>query len=242
MLAFRAPKYPTKLEVQSDSSILERSLPESWLRNSALSGAAALAISTISTGAGCATAPRRVTPPAHAIVAPIFEHGSGFASAGCVSVAPPGFLSEEEALKVIADEASKRGITLLRNYRPASGVSLSRCDASRIPNDAPAAQNQPFVPELVDPERTLAVSYFSEEQACWAGGEFNDSTASMRIDAARASSLVSTADAEPMYFATFYEPHEYRSTDASTNLKRNRALLREQVIDFLNWLQAQGAL
>jgi len=38
-------------------------------------------------------------------VAPIFIHGDGRGSFGCVSVAPPAFLSEEEAFDVIHEEA-----------------------------------------------------------------------------------------------------------------------------------------
>ena len=46
------------------------------------------------------------------VVAPIFEHGSGHGYTGCIAVAPPSFLSEEEAMQVIKYELAKHGVKL----------------------------------------------------------------------------------------------------------------------------------
>ena len=43
---------------------------------------------------------------------PIFAHGTGRSSYGCMSVAPPVFLSEEEAMQVIAEECAAQGIDI----------------------------------------------------------------------------------------------------------------------------------
>ncbi|MBN2380129.1 hypothetical protein JXM67_10060 [candidate division WOR-3 bacterium] len=43
-------------------------------------------------------------------VAPLFIHGDGQGSAGCIVVAPPVFLSEEEASVVIEEEFKKQGV------------------------------------------------------------------------------------------------------------------------------------
>ena len=67
-------------------------------------GAAALAAAEIS---GCGTA-----EAASPRVAPIFAHGEGRGSTGCIVVSPPVFLSEEEALQVVKEELAKVGITL----------------------------------------------------------------------------------------------------------------------------------
>lgn len=80
-----APEYPTRRE------FLETG------------GAAAL----LATTGGCGDVERL-----HPLVAPIFEHGEGRGSIGCVVVSPPVFLSEEEALQVIKEELTEVGIRL----------------------------------------------------------------------------------------------------------------------------------
>jgi len=80
-----APAYPTRRE------FLE-------------TGAAA---ALLAAGGGCGGA-----AGSHPLVAPIFEHGEGRGSMGCVVVSPPVFLSEEEALQVIKEELAKVGIQL----------------------------------------------------------------------------------------------------------------------------------
>jgi hypothetical protein len=45
-------------------------------------------------------------------IAPVFVHGEGRGAIGCVVVAPPVFLSEEEARQVVVEEFKKIGIEL----------------------------------------------------------------------------------------------------------------------------------
>ncbi|MCZ7584672.1 MAG: hypothetical protein M5R36_15785 [Deltaproteobacteria bacterium] len=67
-----------------------------------------LAFSIGSLNAGQATGKDKA---GSAIVAPVFEHGEGRGSIGCVMVNGPVFLSEEEALAVIKTALEKRGLT-----------------------------------------------------------------------------------------------------------------------------------
>jgi hypothetical protein len=49
---------------------------------------------------------------APAVAAPIFEHGEGHGSVGCVVITPPVFLSEEEALKIIRESLAGYGLDI----------------------------------------------------------------------------------------------------------------------------------
>jgi hypothetical protein len=47
------------------------------------------------------------------IVAPLFEHGSGHVSFGCIAVTPATYLSEERALEILREEFAAVDLTLL---------------------------------------------------------------------------------------------------------------------------------
>jgi hypothetical protein len=61
---------------------------------------------------------------AHTVVAPVFEFGDGRGTTGCMVVAPPAFLSEEEAMLVIKEELAQHGIHLGPGG-PLPGVSVA---------------------------------------------------------------------------------------------------------------------
>ena len=44
---------------------------------------------------------------ASVLVAPIFEHGKGRGATGCIVIAPPVFLSEEDARQAIEEELKR---------------------------------------------------------------------------------------------------------------------------------------
>ena len=80
---YHTPAYPPKLDVLAMPGLLAKHQPPAWVRNAEIAGAAGLFLTA--NAAGCA----KPTPPplaanAPAIVAPIFEHGEGRASEGCV--------------------------------------------------------------------------------------------------------------------------------------------------------------
>jgi hypothetical protein len=100
------PRYPTWDRVREDPSLLLRELPARWQRHSVVVAALTAAALGTSTAA-------RQTSPAKRPIAVVFEHGQGQGSYGCVSVAPPAFLSEEEARQVVASELSRAGLTLV---------------------------------------------------------------------------------------------------------------------------------
>lgn len=69
--------------------------------------------------------------------APLFEHGEGIGSYGCVVVTPPVFLSEEEARGVIIEEAKKYGIKFDKDDEEIE-TTVEIKESSEIKNDEEA--------------------------------------------------------------------------------------------------------
>ncbi len=126
---YKTPKYPLKYMVLNNPNIL-KNIPKRWKGNAKIG--IALSSLLLLTLTACSQSGKKLPDEvvssnkpvdlsnrkiaANVIpgqkVSPIFEHGEGSGSFGCVSVSPPVFLSEEEALGIIVEEASKYGLTL----------------------------------------------------------------------------------------------------------------------------------
>lgn len=120
---YRTPIYPEKYKVLENPAIL-KALPERWKGNAKVGIALSSALMLLLTGCvqKAGETDQSTTPESSQTagnrnreiiqLAPVFEHGEGRGSFGCVSVAPPAFLSEAEAFEVISEEAKKEGIVL----------------------------------------------------------------------------------------------------------------------------------
>ncbi len=125
---YGGPGYPTRLEVLAHPELLARHLPPVWGRRAEMAGTVALLLAVN----GCVNQQTNgptesqatsqgveeqddVTPfeTEAGFVAPIFRHGLGRGSIGCVVVAPPIFLSEEDALQVISEELRQAGVKIV---------------------------------------------------------------------------------------------------------------------------------
>jgi hypothetical protein len=125
------PKYPTRLEIASRPALLHRHQPPAWRKWPELTGAAGLFLLADTARLSAADSspkggPNPTQTNAVAIVAPIFVHGEGRGATGCIVMAPPVFLSEEEALQVIREEMATRGVQLGTNQTTLAGVIVER--------------------------------------------------------------------------------------------------------------------
>lgn len=113
---YNKPGYPIRPEVDAQPDLL-RLLPRRWQGNAAVVAAltACLAMTCSSRSAAKQAPPR---------VAPIFVHGDGQGTFGCGATNPPVFLSEDEARKVIIDEAKRAGISFAPDSKTVEGVQL----------------------------------------------------------------------------------------------------------------------
>lgn len=139
---YKTPSYPTREEYLSQKNNLSKNLPDRWLNNKVVAGALAF----LFLGNNSDTNTASVKPNLNAIIldteksetltikkvksdekvpsiAPLFIHGGGRGSSGCVIINPPSFLTEEEARQIIETELKKEGIIFdQKNYRVDNAV------------------------------------------------------------------------------------------------------------------------
>lgn len=259
---WRRPGYPTKLEVLAHPELLESHLPPAWSRRADIAAAVALLLAAN----GC-TKDRPVGSPESgarrqpAIAAPVFEHGEGRGVTGCVVVAAPVFLSEEEALQVVTEQLRYAGIEVAGTNVEMTSVRVEQ--AMRRGVNARRAQGagtiKPLEVDGLIGDGTMAFEFVSESDYFNFGGLRSPSTVqSYNLKTVAESLARRVADrGENVYFGTFYDP--VQAIDLSTEMRRDnpekwwrektttakeesKRLLRAQVADFVNWLKAQGAI
>lgn len=249
----RSPGYPTRLEINADPTLLRERLPSAWAGHPELATAAALALTF--TLAGCHTPSSVVAADSKAcpaggpaIIAPLFEHGDGFAATGCIIVNPPAYFTEDEAWLIIDAELAKHGINLTEKEYAIPGVEIplyrsedlaARKDGDPLP---PPVSVAPLNADRADPQHRIALEFVSaenppEKAAFHFADEFGGTIGSISFSggAEAMRSEVGNSATEKVFFAALYDPL------ASSNAK-SRRLLRQQVRDFIQWLEAQGAI
>ncbi|WP_195984031.1 hypothetical protein [Clostridium sp. D33t1_170424_F3] len=232
--AYGKPEYPVKEEVLHSPDLL-KALPKRWHAKPVI--CILLAFTAASGLCACSEIQRPNT------AAPIFAHGDGRGAYGCVSVAAPVFLSEEEAAQVIREEALLQGVDF-------SGTKS-------IYGEFPATSLYSFLEEESDPgtwKGTLELDGYDE--ALGIGFEYvskQDVIDWLKDDKALASvesyDIKGTAErlADAVdNIAVFYDPTAAEDFDGSlsrTELKKQiKEQLREQVRDFLSWLAGEGLI
>jgi len=205
----KSPSYPTRREV--------------------LAGAASFALASFG-GGSCVWGE---TKKGAAVVAPVFEHGTGRGATGCVVISPPVFLSEEEAMQIIREELAKHDVHLEKG-KVLQGVRLFprivRSDEKH--NRYIAEQNyendpewrefikknpkkeDPFRPrplELdgIDSQRNIAIEFVSQREYFNMGGtqSIGSVTEYDFADVAKyVTSKVEKESKDQIYFGVFYDP------------------------------------
>jgi len=256
------PRYPTRRAVLANPELLERHLPPGWrvtrelAASTSLFLAAGLAACRGGDGKDQAAAGNRAV----SLVAPIFEHGEGRGAWGCVVVAPPIFLSEEEALQVIREELSAHGVTFTESNVRAEGVTFPaheiQYDVDENGNvteevtESPGAR-QPYDIDARDPVHGISVEFVSRDDYHALGGPESSSTVQC-YDLKEAALDLKRAMEESgrggRCFGAFYDPLEscYDGEDDGSDRQGSKEeslrLLRAQVKDFVDWLEAQGVI
>lgn len=229
---YRSPVYPTRLQVLADPTILQRHVPPAWRSRAPMAGAlAAFLAVNAQVQASDSKLPKSKEA---AVVAPIFKHGEGRGATGCIVVAPPTFLSEEEALQVIVEELSKAGLAVTRrNVELPSVVMPNRMSQMRftiwgIPvpyrrvQDAAKqagikGQWKPFVQEfpgkplnvdIFDDQRRVAVEFLSRKDYRDVGGIWSFSSVQSYNFAETATNIAKqvTRQGKDFYFGVLYDP------------------------------------
>lgn len=261
------PEYPTH-DYLLDHPELLRWVPERWRGNRLILGMLSIAVPLIM--ARQATAgERKDAKPATVRVAPLFIHGDGRGSFGCVVVNPPVFLSEDEARQVVQDEAMKAGIEFVADELTLKDVMvpvtdqfgfLKEREAQKHDKDRKAAQRsrtqkRDIVLDGHDRKHNIAYEVVSQEDFQeWEkkdhGSWCSVSSYDFKTTAEKLTNGLVNAKGETTV-AVFYEPgasapETAQETEWEVQDKAVRELgekeLREQVRGFLQWLKAQGVI
>ncbi|MBN1775342.1 MAG: hypothetical protein JW817_02625 [Clostridiales bacterium] len=251
---YKTPKYPTKEAVRANPLILN-ALPQRWRAMPALCVAVSL---TLSTGLfGCSKDIREDEDDDDdlRVSVPFFAHGEGRGSYGCVMVAPAVYLSEEEALQIIKEEAEAKGVV----FDDTRTIRGARFPATNIfpGDDEYETWNGSLELDGYDSDLKIGFEYVSEndvmdwvkETDVWCSVSDYD----MKGTAERLSKVVKNT-------AVFYDPgtdfealnvdweadsetiDRYFEQYESEQKERMLEDLRAQVRDFLDWLAAEDII
>lgn len=180
---------------------------------------------------------------------PIFAHGTGRGSYGCESVAPPVFLSEEEAMQVIEEECAAQGIDL-SGQKTISGTFPA---TSTLPEAiSGGASDQTYTGDLrldgYSEDLGIGVEFVSTDDILdWKADTGMAATVEEYDLKGTAQRLSDCTD----NVAVFYDPmaadyNDFTGSNEESYVESSKEQsledLREQVRDFLQWLKAQGVI
>ncbi|MBN1973396.1 MAG: hypothetical protein JW787_07135 [Sedimentisphaerales bacterium] len=280
---YRIPAYPRKEEVRAKPSLLRKSVYKRWqkLYDLGISGMLVTGLSlsgcdkkpaTNTTTQGIEAAPNQnsnssktntVSPTKlAALVAPIFEHGEGRGSTGCIAVAPPAFLSEDEALVIIKEELKKNGIECNKKNIISNEVAI-KPHGSGLLGAIGIGKNKakPLEIDLQDSDKDINIEFVSRSDYFKFGGEKSNSTA-QGFDMKKVVTQVRKkiqSDVKNGIYGVFYDPiirYDIRSiktkdpnsfVEQRENMRKEafesgKEALRQQVNDFAKWLKEQGVI
>jgi hypothetical protein len=267
------PAYPTRRVLDEHPELL-RQLPARWRDNplviAVISGACFLlpacgAGTTQTTAEPAAAAAPLATAPAPgkpavklapvivSKIAPVFEHGDGTGAFGCIVVNPPVFLSEEEARRIIVEEAKKQGIVFTADGKVLDGVDLPLTDEFGFAFNPKQGSQQTQKGSLTfdGQDTALNVGYEFVSETDFSAWERKDQGGWASVSSfdfiGTAKTLRSGLDkAQPTgAYAVFYEPAA-SAPDGSYDMLRAKRLGQEQLLqqvkDFIDWLKAEGII
>ena len=170
---YAPPKYPTLADASRTPMLLKK-LPSRWEKNAKVIAAVGLlgAISLTSCGI---LEPKNNTgtgynPGSDKLlnVAPLFIHGEGTGSMGCVMISPPVFMSEEEALAIIKSETESAGL----DFSAASIPEYAATNNKGKETSQYSWENSKYQLgdgniglDLYDEKKSVAVTFISMEEA-----------------------------------------------------------------------------
>lgn len=282
MHGYGRPSYPRRDEV--DDATLGRYMPRRWRRSGRVAGAMALLF--FQPPAGMATAradsavpparggpaatpapgpgddskrrnPDGSTPPRAVRVVDVFEHGEGRGAFGCVAVAPPAFLSEQDARQVILEEFARAGVRFRLDARQHPTLRERKVTLTahknaegRFVSERKLVMGKPITLDGWDPEHQIGFEYVSEADYFALGGAESMSSVQEYDFKGVARQLAAEAkDDASMRLGVFYDPMApvqwEEDPDGGYREPRNvrgQAELRAQVRDFVAWLRQAGVL
>lgn len=146
-----------------------------------------------------------------ATVAPVFVHGTGRAALGCVVVAPPAFLTEEEARTIIREELQKIGINCTEHDVKLDAIQIAKGESIRLRDmdgKTLPPEKAPLMADLVDPNKHITIEFVAFEDYHELGGKLAASTVqdfNFPVVASRLAEQIDHQNKDRL-FGVFYEP------------------------------------
>jgi hypothetical protein len=232
--SYRPPRYPTRAVLQSHPELM-RVLPERWKSNPAvLAALGALLASGCCGRKGCSIkgktgptstptvaelpGPDPSSVPANPAVkvAPIFKHGAGVVSSGGMVGTRMVFLTEDEAIRVILDEAEKAGVqfkgaprTLPNVEVPVTSLYASFGRRRNPKSKIPVARPKALTLDGTAPDKAVSFEFVSDaDRAAWEdpGGQGSTVETHDLLGTALVLRDGLTRINDPGVFGVFYDP------------------------------------
>jgi len=257
------PNYPDKYSNESRQA-LSSSFPKRWLKTPlvlSLSAIIALgangcnSVPTITLECGCEPS-LTAGIITNDLIVPLFIHGEGTGGIGCISIAAPVFMSEEDAYAILASAFEDAGLTLFKN----TGI-LEDATVPLIYDSYPERWETQHADLYVHEAIGISVTFVSQRDVSrWERSiQDIDADGSIIINVSSAKSWDMKRAAEVLAknntsLVVFYDPVSYvvygdsgiQSKEIFSSVqdarKASEALLRQQVIDFSEWLQSEGLI
>jgi hypothetical protein len=214
--------YPARLEALSNPKLLADNIPDNWRSSKEMAAAISILIAASLTQCSASSLKNKLKAPA--VVAPVFNHGEGRGSVGCVSVAPPVFLSEEEALQTIMEELGKYGLKFTQRDVKMESITIpprkenweykkdkNGSDTVEVKLTRGDGPDTIFVADALDPAKKVAIEFVAASDYETLGGPAPSSTA-ITIDTKEVAGYLSQqvkAKGKGLYFGAFYDPVAY---------------------------------
>jgi len=239
---YKKPSYPDKDTVLHNPILLKK-LPERWRKNAytcaTLSSVLLLLLTSckINDIKSSDEQSSDVQSSAVQYQVPFFEHGDGRGSFGCESVAPPAFLSEEEALSVINEITKREGFEFTKDGAIINNIQIPETNIydDRI-KEIKAYSAGDLTLDGFNSDKNIAFEFVSNEDIdAWVDKDNKVMSTVSSYDykmTAQALSEKLNQKNKDIIVATFYDPAGIIA----------KADLRLQVQDFISWLKAQNII
>jgi len=244
--SYRSPNIPTRDYVDDNPEILNH-IPRRWMSDAAVLTALAGTVILISS---CkSNTPHKSTQVSK--VAPIFKHGEGISSFGCIAINPPVVLDEAEAREIIKQEALKSGL-LLEPTR-SSTVEYPIPQSSTILKRRFRYEFTTVHLDGVDKKKRIYYKYISESSAMKLSPPDNFRSTAYGLDTKQIATTLRNELSGTKHngtYGVFYDPLVSTDLDKYSSYKlaersatqQSKQLLRAQVKDFIKWLKTEGVI
>ncbi len=259
---YQSPKYPERFVYENNPEMLLRYVPAKWLKSSIV----ASALTAFVFGGNCSAenidtpddtvvvTPRKpvkeqftmeINENINCKIAPIFIHGDGRGSTGCIVMTPPCFISESDAKEIILKKLENAGIKFeSRDYLFKENYNSTKRHLYFVDykKDIEITEEHDFVFDGYRDDINLGIKYITHTNVEVLNKKSIENTSSVQsynlIGDAQQIKEDLGKDCEAN-IALFYDPIIQEAIPMEEARKQSRKLLEEQVEDFIMWVQRE---